>query len=235
MVPERDVDPANLYEQERVAFLALLRSLTPDALAQTVPATPDWAVRDVLAHVVGITADLNAGRFDADVSDEWTGRQVNSRRDKSIDEMAAEWDHEAPTFEGGLRLFGYSFGAHFLGDLMQHMGDVHAAIYESPVRDDESVTVALGFYLESFEETLAETSLGAIQFQGGDETWTVGSGDVVASVTATQYELLRALGGRRTPAEIRSLVWTGGAVVDDIVPLVSRYPAPTETLGEAHL
>ena len=31
-----------------------------------VPATPAWTVHDVLAHVIGLAADLNAQRFPED-------------------------------------------------------------------------------------------------------------------------------------------------------------------------
>ena len=35
----------------------------------------------------------------------------------TIEDIIAAWDHEAPTFEDGLRLFGYQVGNHFVGDL----------------------------------------------------------------------------------------------------------------------
>ena len=128
VVPERDVDPAGLYEKERLAFVSRLRLLPAGLLATRVAATPLWTVRDVLAHVVGITADLNAQRFGEGDGDAWTLMQVAHRRDCSVDDLAAEWDREAPVFEAGLRLFGYGFGAHYLGDLLQHVGDVAAAV-----------------------------------------------------------------------------------------------------------
>lgn len=230
MVPERDVDPADLYDRERLAFVSFLRGVPPEHLTLPVPATPDWSVRDVFAHLVGITADLNAQRFGDGEGDAWTAQQIAARRHDSIDELALEWDREAPTFEMGLRLFGYGLGAHYLGDLLQHVGDVRAALGHTPGRDDERVAVALDFYLESFEETIDEAGIGAVQVRVGDETWSLGSGEPVAAVAAPRYELFRALGGRRTIEEIRGLDWHGDA--DVVVPLVSRYPTPTSTLHE---
>lgn len=58
----------------------------------------------------------------------------------------------------------------------------------------------------------------------------LGSGDVVASWTADRFDMFRALGGRRTEAQIRALSWTGD--VDRIVPLVSRYGLPGTDLIE---
>jgi uncharacterized protein (TIGR03083 family) len=230
VVAEREVDPASLYERERVAFLGLFRVLTPEQLATPVPATPAWSVRDVLAHVVGITADLNAQRFGDGSGDEWTAAQIDARRDKSIEELTAEWDHETAQFETGLRVFGYGLGAHYLGDLLQHVSDVRSALGESPVRDDQALAVALDFYLDSFEDTLDAEEIGAVDVRCGHERWRLGSGEIIASVAAPRFELFRALGGRRTLNEIRGLAWTGDS--EAIVGYVSRYPAPTSTLGE---
>lgn len=229
MVPERDVDPAALYEQERLALVSTLRAVPAEQLTLTVRATPAWTVHDVLAHVVAITADLNAQRFDgAADGDAWTAAQVATRRDASIDDLAAEWDREAPQFETGLRLFGYSFGAHYLGDLLQHASDVRTTFGLDLIWEDETLAVATDFYLESFEETLDEAARGAVEVRSGNEHWTLGTGPVVATVTAPRYELFRSLGGRRTLDQIRSLTWTGDA--EPIVAVFSRYPPPTEPL-----
>lgn len=132
----------------------------------------------MLAHVVGITADLNAQRFGDGDGDAWTDAQVSTRRGRSIDDLAAQWDREAPIFEEGLRLFGYQFGAHYLGDLLQHTCDVEAALGRSPVRDDGALTVALDFYLDSLDDTLHRAGVGALTVRVGDESWTLGTGDV---------------------------------------------------------
>ena len=233
MVPERDVDPATLYERERHDFVSFVGGLTALEVGTTVPATPAWSVHDVLAHVVGITADLNAQRFGAGDSDAWTARQTENRRFDSIEELADEWEHEGPTFQAGLRLFGYDFGAHYLGDLLQHVGDVHAALGRCPARDDIAVAVALDFYLGSFEEALDQASVGAVAVQVGDERWRLGRVPLRATLTAERYELFRSLGGRRTLDEIRLLQWTGDS--EAIVGLVSRYPVPTDTLHEPRI
>jgi hypothetical protein len=189
-----------------------------------------WTVHDVLAHVVGINADLNAQRFGDGDSDEWTLHQVTARRASSVDDLAAEWDREAPMFTHGLRLFGYMFGAHYLGDLLQHVADVEAALGISPVRDDLTLAVALDFYLDSFEEGLAEVAVGSVAVSVGEESWILGTGGVNASITASRFELFRALGGRRTRSEIAALDWAGDS--DQYIDLVSRYPMPSVSLGE---
>jgi uncharacterized protein (TIGR03083 family) len=231
MVQERDVDCGELYEQERRAFVELVRSADAPELATTVPATPAWTVHDVLAHLVGITVDLNAGNFGSTADpDAWTAAQVATRRGRSVDDLAREWDEAAPRFEEGLRLLGYEIGSHYLGDLLQHEADVRHALRRPRRADDVALAVALDFYLISFEETLCADGVGAVEIAVADESWTLGPGAPVASLRAERFELFRALGGRRTDAEIRALPWRGDAGA--VVPRLSRYPVPSAPLGE---
>ncbi|MCP3936059.1 MAG: hypothetical protein GY708_11885 [Actinomycetia bacterium] len=231
MAIERYLEPGVLYELERVGFLSLLRLLPAERLTIEVVATPGWTVHDVLAHVVGIAADLNAQRFgDGEDFDAWTDEQVVSRRDASLEELAEEWGREAPVFESGLKLFGYQFGAHYLGDLLQHVADVRVALGQVADRDDDAVAVALDFYLESFVQTLTEAGVGAVGVDVGDERRVLGQGDVIASVRSSRYGLFRALGGRRTLDEIAGMDWSGDT--DVVLGLVSSYPVPVVSLGE---
>ncbi|MFM2077448.1 MAG: hypothetical protein RJA49_1338, partial [Actinomycetota bacterium] len=75
-------DTGDVYESVRQAFLRMLHAAPSSALATAVPATPAWTVKDVVAHVVGLAADLNALHFpDADDigGDRFSARQVSSR------------------------------------------------------------------------------------------------------------------------------------------------------------
>lgn len=231
-------DPALLYEQERLRFIATLRSVPTGLLSTLVPATPGWTIRDVLAHVVGITADLNAQRFGHGDPELWTANQLALRADHSLKTLIVEWDREAPLFESGLGLFGYEFGAHYLGDLLQHVLDVDAALRldvgaalgPAQLRDDESIAVGLSFYLDSFAETLDDKGAGSVEVVASAERRILGTGEVIASVRSSRHELFRALGGRRTIDEIAALDWSGDS--ESIIGLVSRYPPPVQSLGE---
>ncbi len=224
------VDCGARYEAARGRFVTLVEGLGEDELAAMVPATPDWSVRDVLAHVVGIAADLNTGDLSSVDPDTWTATQVASRRSRSIGEIVAEWDREAPTFEDGLRLFGYEIGSHFVADLHAHLQDVRAALGLPPDRDEPTVRVALDFYLDSWDHELVASSLGAVRVEADGEVRVVGAGEVVASVSGPAFELLRALSGRRSAAQIGALGWTGDAAT--FVPTVSRYETPAEDVRD---
>ena len=203
------VDCGARYEAARGRFVTLVEGLGEDELAAMVPATPDWSVRDVLAHVVGIAADLNTGDLSSVDPDTWTATQVASRRSRSIGEIVAEWDREAPTFEDGLRLFGYEIGSHFVGDLHAHLQDVRAALGLPPDRDERTVRVALDFYLDSWDHELVASSLGAVRVEADGEVRVVGGGEVVASVTAPRSTCSAPCPAAAAPR--RSARWAGRA------------------------
>jgi uncharacterized protein (TIGR03083 family) len=226
VIAERSADCGALYGQKRRELLALAHALTEDELATPVAATPAWDVHDVLAHLVGIAADLNALRFDDPTPEAWTERQVEERRDRSVRDLEREWDAEAPRFEEGLRLLGYELGSHYVGDLLQHTQDVHAALGRGPIADDEALAVALDYYVDHLSHTLAAAGVGSVEVRVGDEAWTAGAGPVVATVAAGRLDLFRALGGRRSEAGVRALRWSGD--VDLVLPHLSAYPMPTE-------
>lgn len=112
-------------------------------------------MQDAFAHGIGIASDLNHFRFaDGKTADEWTAIQVETRRGRSVRDLADEWAVEAPTFVDGCRAFGYSFGAHFLGDLLQHSADVRQALGLTRPPDGDALLAATDFYIESFDESL---------------------------------------------------------------------------------
>ncbi len=208
------MDVGDLYEAARARFAATARG-SADRLAATVPATPDWTVHDVLAHVVGLCADLNALRFPDAASDPggngWTAAQVHTRRGHSLDKLLAEWDREGPVFAHGLRAFGYDFGAHFVADLHCHHQDVRWALGLPADDDTATVTAALHHYLSFTDETLRAAKWGALEVRLESGLHLVGEGPVRAAVTADAFTLLRCLSARRTRAQFRALGWEGDA------------------------
>jgi uncharacterized protein (TIGR03083 family) len=221
VIAERPADCGGLYRAKRRQLLDLVRSLDEGRLHAVVPATPAWTVKDVVAHLVGITSDLNALRFDAPDPDTWTARQVERRRSASVADLEAEWEQEAGRFEEGLGLFGYELGSHYVGDLLQHSQDVREALGREDVEDDLALAVALDFYVDAFSKALAGNGAGAVVVRVGQEAWTAGTGDVVATVAAGRLPLFRAFAGRIEADRVRSFDWTGD--IDAVLPFVNAY------------
>jgi len=217
------------YERLRQELVSIVRAATPSELLRAVPTSPAWRVRDVLAHVAGLTQDLNAGDLGPADPSAWTARQVERFRDGTIDDVIAAWDREAPAFEDGLRLFGYQVGNHFVGDLFVHLTDVQVALGRPVDRVGTAMWIALDWYLDALGESLVDAHVGALAVETGPETRVVGPGDVAASVTVEPFEMLRACAGRRTLAAIAVYDWSGD--VDAFAPRLSRYETPDADVG----
>jgi uncharacterized protein (TIGR03083 family) len=217
------VDAGDVYRHVRERFVDMLAAQPRSAGRLRVPATPAWTVHDVLAHVIGLTADLNALRFPDDDDpggDRFAAAQVASRVDRTFEELVAEWGREAPKFEDGLRVFGYEFGSHFVGDLLTHFHDVRAALGLPDDPEPVAVSVALDHYAGFVHERLTDVGEGSLRFVTEERDAVVGADGLIATLTVDAFELLRCLSARRSLAHIRSLPWTGD--VDRAIALLER-------------
>ena len=53
-------------------------------------------MKDVYAHLAGLCADVEAGRLEGAGTDEWTARQVDERKDRTLAENVAELREKGP-------------------------------------------------------------------------------------------------------------------------------------------
>ena len=115
------------------------------ALDQIAPATPEWRVHDVLAHLVGVTDDVVNGRLDGIASDPWTAAQVDARRDRSVAELLAEWDERRAAVRDGARRRAARVGGQALFDAATHEHDLRHALGAPGARDCDAVAIAFEF------------------------------------------------------------------------------------------
>ncbi len=60
--------------------IELVSAATPEQAELHVPACPDWTVRDLFSHMVGLGVDVLAGDEPDDHNSTWTEAQVTKRR-----------------------------------------------------------------------------------------------------------------------------------------------------------
>ncbi|MGH8978133.1 MAG: maleylpyruvate isomerase family mycothiol-dependent enzyme [Acidimicrobiia bacterium] len=218
---------AEAYRGLRERTTALVRAAAPDALERTAPATPEWRVRDLLAHLVGVTADVAAGRLDGVATDAWTAAQVDARRDQSIDELLAEWDELGPGFETTLTAVPPAVAGQALFDAITHELDIRHALGEPGARDCDAIDLAFDFCID----TRVASGAPAVRVVHEAGEAVSGAGEPVAAVTTTRFDYVRAVSGRRTAEEITGYEWEGTAD-PGLVFFGAIFTMRTEPLGE---
>lgn len=97
LVPNDQV--ATSYIALRARVIDLLRS-TPESSGNiVVPCTPEWTVRQLAAHLVGVPEDVLAGRMEGVASDAWTEAQVEMYGHLTLSELGDLFEASAPQID----------------------------------------------------------------------------------------------------------------------------------------
>ena len=226
------MDSALIYQQAQDRLVALAAGLDEASLTTVVPACPAWDVRQTYAHMAGLCVEVVQGLVTPPASDEVTARQVADRADKRIDELTAEWIEGAPALLELMRTqtrLRYSLPAL---DAWHHDNDIRGALGMEPQTEgaDQLAAFVLGGLARGWSadrpsvrvratDTGREWRLG----EGGDEK----GADLTLSASA--FELARAITGRRSLAQIGALDWSGDPA--GVVHLLPTLPAPEKDLA----
>jgi uncharacterized protein (TIGR03083 family) len=227
--------PGQLYAEARTRLSDLVRSMPDDQLAITVPATPKWTVKDVVAHLVGGPTDLLDGVFGGPGGfDEWTADHVSAREGKTLDEVLDEWAAISPKVEEALEAEGSRLVV-LLADVVTHEQDVRNATGNQGARDSAGIDWALQFFTGTVGHRLKEAGTPALRIRAGKDEWllgggSAGDGEPAATVDVDEYELVRGMVGRRSEAQVRSWRWQGDP--EPYLPYLSVFPFPVAALLE---
>ena len=204
-----------------------------DRVGDTVPACPQWRVCDLVAHVAGVCDDVLGGRIEGAGSDPWTSAQVEARRGRSVAEVLAAWNEQAPQLEGVLDSFGPA-GHQMVMDVVSHEHDLRGALGVPGTRDSDAVVMGTDWLMRAYQGASAAAGHGRVRITALDTgaVWDEGEGDVVATVAAPSFELLRAFSGRRTEDEVHAYTWHGD--VDAALPSLAFGPfrLPAASVGD---
>jgi uncharacterized protein (TIGR03083 family) len=200
-------DFAATYRDIRVGLLALAPELTADEWATLAPATPEWTVKDLYAHLAGIAADVLVGNVVFPGTDEWTAKQVGDRSADSADQVCAEWAKTGPELEARIDELGPALSATVI-DVWHHDQDARNAIDHHANRTGEGLHLALRSG-NAIGPKLKAAGLPTLAVSTEAYERLFGEGEAEATVTADPYELARAFMGRRSFDQIRSFDWSG--------------------------
>lgn len=209
---------------ERVRELATALEQQADTV---VPACPGWTVRELLAHMVGLGADVLRDDEPGDHNSTWTQRQVDERSDRTVAELLEEWD----TVAEPLRQWMRANTTRPLGDIVIHEQDLRGALGVSGGRGTDGLAALRDRTVGDFGRQVQD--LPPIALVGEEWSWcSSGSPDDAAVVVrAPDFELTRALMTRRSERQLRG--WTERGDVGPYLPAFAALgPLPEADLSE---
>jgi len=182
------------YIALRAQVIDLLRS-TPESSGNiVVPCTPEWTVRQLAAHLVGVPEDVLAGRMEGVASDAWTHAQVERYGDLTLKELADLFESSAPKIDAIIHNFPQPIISQFVMDAVTHEQDMRSALGVPGGRDSKAIEVGIGFFLNLIE--VSDPPLF----------------DVLVNTSASKWDVLRSLSGRRTVEQMNALGLDGEAI-----------------------
>lgn len=200
----------------------LARSMGEAEAGTVVPATPDWRVVDLLAHVVGVAADVVAGRLEGAGSDPWTAVQVEERNGRAVDALLGEWEETSAPLHAALLASDPVQAAQAVFDATTHEHDLRGALRRPGARDSDGVDVGWGWATAIVAQLRDGYGAGALRITTELGETTLGAGEVTAAVTADRFELWRAMTGRRSIEQVRGWMWEGEPAAEAVCLLPAR-------------
>jgi uncharacterized protein (TIGR03083 family) len=201
------VETADIYRETWERMATMGRSLDEATGSQVCHATPEWSVKDVYAHQAGVAADVLAGRLDGVATDPWTARQVAERTDVPLHQILDEWDATAPQLVEAVRALGDDVDPRLLIDQWIHEQDVRHTVGVPGGRDSAAARFSQPILVGGFAHSVQRADLAPLLLELDDTATLVGTGDPVGSLRVGGFELMRAIMGRRSPAEVEAWDW----------------------------
>src|SRR5712692_3655664 len=207
---------ADIYRELRTELIALARARSTD-LETTAPATPDWRARDLLAHLGGVCDDIVHGNLAGVATNDWTAAQVEKRRGWSIDELLADWEQHGETVDGLMAEAPAGMFGQLLFDAWTHEQDVRGALGAPGGKASLAAARSYEWGTEAMDGRDRGDGRAELSLVTDVGVRVVGAGLPTVTLHASRYELLRAMTGRRSRAQVRSYTWDGDADPDRVL------------------
>lgn len=239
----------DLYEQLRNDISEFATGLTPEQLETPVPATPGWTVLQVVTHLAADATYLVNGDFPREFFEafgdegavvtlnDWTARQLDERKDHSLEDILQEWKDSATQLTAMMRgeqewpegILPFADRV-LLTDAAVHQQDIFGALGIEKARDSAPIKIALSGYIVTMGWRLAPAGISPLRFDLGEKSYVAGDGEAEATVRASRWELFRAMSGRRNPEQIAAYDWEGDS--EPYIPYFYPYGIRKDALVE---
>jgi uncharacterized protein (TIGR03083 family) len=201
-------DCAAAYREIRARVTEVVRAADPSALEAIAPATPEWRVRDILAHMSGVNTDIVNGNLGGVASDAWTDAQVTTRREWAVEELLDEWETNGNVVEANAAMLGSAAGQ-WVYDACTHEHDIRHALGAPGARDSEAVAIGFVWGAKVLGDGLDRQGAPGLVLETDGGGTVVGNGEPRATVRVDRFELIRAMTGRRSVAQMEGYGWDG--------------------------
>ena len=206
---ERD-DVLAEYDGVRTRVSELARDHS-DLLDAPVAACPAWTARDIVHHLAGLAEDLVAGRLEGYGSEEWTAGHLARFTGAGLDDVLVRWGEAASKLESVAPILGVPAAAMAFGDAVVHEADVRGTVAPGTRAPAAAIARGVKAGISRWRPVLDEAAAPTLRVEViGRRDYLLGHDDVAVTVLrADQYELFRALFGRRSREQVRALEWVG--------------------------
>ncbi|MFW2381460.1 MAG: maleylpyruvate isomerase family mycothiol-dependent enzyme [Acidimicrobiales bacterium] len=202
--------PSEVYAAVRDELIDALAAINDSSASQIVPACPEWTVKDVVAHLCGLNAELLAGVPGRLGSDEATARQVGDRESADLKQVIDEWTHMADAI--GERLSeDETMAIALLADLVIHVYDLAEVLDQPTVKAATATPTSAHRYVPGLQKRVADRTGVALTVDLSDGTsWPAPDGDAPTAVTVrtSPHEFLRGVTGRLRREEVQAFDWS---------------------------
>lgn len=177
-----DAELADAYADFRGRCIALARSLSERQANGLTQCCPAWSVKDTIAHLAGINADILSGNTEGAATEPWADAQVEARQDHTLEQVCSEWEANAPAIDELIAAMGTSMPPQLYIDAWTHEWDIRQATGIGADPDMRLIDHAWGALIDAVEEK-----------NGGP-----------LAVEVDRFELARIAMGRRSRAQIEA-------------------------------
>jgi uncharacterized protein (TIGR03083 family) len=191
-----------------VAYRTVIRNVAelvaghPDSDSLPVPSCPEWTVRDLVGHLVGICAFAirrsQSGWVDVGRSSDRLG----------VVDLVDEWARMGEQLERQLEARAGRRGSIMVMDAFTHELDLRYALGAPLPADHPAFSRAFEVLLNGFSAEVAAHNLPAVLVAVDGREWQAGIGEPVATLSGDRYDIYRSLAGRRTEEQIARLGWS---------------------------
>ncbi len=221
------MDAITEWTQAQSRVIELVEGLSADDAERTVPACPDWTVRELLAHMIGLDADVVAGDEPDDHNATWTQKQVDARSAIGVEALLAEWRSLTAPLQEWMR----ANNTRPLGDVVIHEQDLRGALGRSGAHETDGLRALRDRMAHGLAARVASAGLDGVELVSPGWGFVAGERPASVAIEASEFDLTRALMSRRSAEQIRSWATTGD--VEPYLPLFAGLgPLPATDLAE---